>query len=522
MSLNTASFPGRRPRFRLPFGNYSHASQPLGVGIVAILIISAAILFLGDTQVERSVLRTAGAEHESDLLRFSETLHYSGLSLNGPQAGQDLPELAQTAIFDTRVKRALFGLNAERMEIYALDGVPVYSTEGIENAPALSGGALEAFENASRSQFTSFFRSRASSLADFRSDAELIQSFMLMRDVPPGSVDSGRSLMVAAITSDVSPELDAAYATMWLVVGVFFFGSLVILAVVHWVSVRSSSRLKAANDALAMQNLAVRESRERMIAAADATKRAIAEELHGSVQTRLFSIWMRLSNLKKRMDGAAGTDVDSGAGPGSERAIRSELARIIDELDDVRENDIRGLSHRLHPSIVRVGAAPALKSLCDRLSGDVKVVLHADRAVRELEPPGASPIPEPVRLAVFRIAELAIGNTIKHAAATRCDVRWSYSESRQALVLSVEDDGVGFEQGTMSSSGLGMVNIQDYTDAIDGKAELRSEPDWGTTLTVTIPFVPVQAAEFHSLAGARLRLPDNVTPFEQGDQQAAA
>lgn len=309
---------------------------------------------------------------------------------------------------------------------------------------------------------------------------------------------------------------------MWLVVGVFFFGSLVILAVVHWVSVRSSSRLKAANDALAMQNLAVRESRERMIAAADATKRAIAEELHGSVQTRLFSIWMRLSNLKKRMDGAAGTDVDSGAGPGSERAIRSELARIIDELDDVRENDIRGLSHRLHPSIVRVGAAPALKSLCDRLSGDVKVVLHADRAVRELEPPGASPIPEPVRLAVFRIAELAIGNTIKHAAATRCDVRWSYSESRQALVLSVEDDGVGFEQGTMSSSGLGMVNIQDYTDAIDGKAELRSEPDWGTTLTVTIPFVPVQAAEFHSLAGARLRLPDNVTPFEQGDQQAAA
>lgn len=514
MSLNLFSLSGLPARLKYPFGSYSHASQPLGVGLVAILIITAAILFLGDAQVERSVLRTAGARHENDLLRFNQALHYSGLSLNGPQAAEQLPEIARTATFDSRIKRAMYGLNAERMEIYSLDGQPIYSTEGITNAPVLTGGAVEAFQNASSGQFTSFFRSRASSFTDFGNSSELLQSFSLVRDVPPDSVDSGRTLMVVAITSDVSGDLDVAYATMWLVVGVFFFGSLLILVVVHWVSVRSRSRLQRANDALALQNAAVRESRERMIAAADTTKRAIAEELHGSVQTRLFSLWMRLSQVKSRLD--------SEITPDNEKSNRVELAAIIDELDDVRENDIRGLSHRLHPSIVRVGAIPALSSLCNKFSGDVKVEFHVDRATQAMEPIGASPVPEPMRLAVFRIAELAISNTLKHAKATRCDVRWAYSSTSQTLTLSVEDDGVGFDAGAMTSSGaggLGIVNIQDYTDAINGITTLRSEPGVGTVLTVTIPFVLSESSEAGDEQFVKPQHRDNITPFNQ--QKAA-
>jgi hypothetical protein len=226
MSLNPASLPSR---LKLLFGEYAHASQPLGVGLFAIMVISASIFFLGDAQAERSVSRSAGIEHESDLLRFSETLHYSGLSLNGPRAIEGLPELAGTSTFDTGVKRALFGLNAERLDIYTLEGVPIYSTQGIENAPELSGGALEAFSNARNGQFTSLFRSEGASQTASSSDGELIQSFSLIRDVPPDSADSGRSLMVAAITSDVSAEMDSAIAlkppTMLLRCKTRLFGS---------------------------------------------------------------------------------------------------------------------------------------------------------------------------------------------------------------------------------------------------------------------------------------------------------
>ncbi|MDA0676713.1 MAG: ATP-binding protein [Chloroflexi bacterium] len=484
-------------------------SAPLAYGIAAIMLVALAILFIGETQINGAVLQKAGDEHADDLLRFSQSIHYySGLSLGGPEARENLTAVVRTSAFDAEVKRALFGIRARRMDIYSLNGDPLYSTEGLFAAPALSGGALTAFENARRGISTSYFREGTEVLDGEGTGGQFVQSFALVLGVPPDSTAIGRSLMVVAITSNVSAEITAAHSTVWLVVGIFALGSMLILSVVHWVSVRSRSRLQVANDALAEQYIAVRESRERMIAASDTTKRAIAEELHGSVQTRLFSLWMQLSQLKNQAEKHDGT-VDT-----------AELGRITDEIDDVRENDIRGLSHRLHPSIVRVGALPALTSLCDRMSGDMKIVLHADDRTTSFEPAGASTIPENIRLAVFRIAELAIGNAVKHASAKQCDVHWSYSDTEQALLLRISDDGIGFNPETMKTSGLGMVNIQDYTDALGGTAELHSEPGRGTMLIVTIPFTAPAAS-------SRLRQPrpvrnttSNITPFDQ--QQKAA
>ncbi len=510
MSLNTPTSPHS---FTSYLGKYSQSLQPLGIGLVTIFVIAAAILIIGDTQVEKGVVRDSGAEHERDLLRFSETLHHSGLSLSGPEVTENLPVLTRTSVFDTSVQRALFGLRAERLDIYALDGTPLYSTVGQNGMAPLNGSAHDAFLAARDGQFISFFRGDSNSQQDLGIEGELLQSFALIRDVPPNAVETGGALMVAAITTDVSGKLDAAYSTMWLVVGVFFLGSLVILLVVHWASIRSKSRLQEANDELAQQYVALKESRERMISAADSTKRAIAEELHGSVQTRIFSLWTRLSQLVMN--------------PGDESLDRAELGLVADELDDIRENDIRGLSHRLHPSIVRIGAIPALNSLCNRMASDLQIEFHVDDAATELEPPGASPIPEPVRLAVFRIAELAIGNTIKHASATRCEVFWKYSVSERALRLIVEDNGIGFDTETViksASGGLGIVNIQDYSDSINGTTIVKSEPGWGTTLTVTIPFLPEPVSDARQKPEAMKQspireLPANVTPF---DQQKAA
>ena len=501
-STTNTSIPGSWDfsRFRI--------SAPLAYGIAAIMLVALAILFIGETQINGAVLQKAGDEHADDLLRFSQSIHYSGLSLGGPEARENITAVVKTSAFDSEVKRALFGIRARRMDIYSLNGEPLYSTEGLYDAPVLEGGALTAFENARRGISTSYFRESADAPGIGETTGEYVQSIALVRDVPPDSSAVGRSLMVVAITSNVSAEIASAHSTVWFVVGVFALGSMLILSVVHWVSVRSRSRLQAANDALAEQYVAVRESRERMIAASDTTKRAIAEELHGSVQTRLFSLWMQLSQLKNQAEKHGGT-IDT-----------AELGRITDEIDDVRENDIRGLSHRLHPSIVRVGALPALTSLCERMSGDMKVLLHADERTTSFEPVGASTIPENIRLAVFRIAELAIGNAIKHASAKQCDVNWSYSDTEQALLLRIADDGVGFDTQTMTTSGLGMVNIQDYTDALGGTAELHSERGRGTMLIVTIPFTaPVTASRLRQPRPAR-NVPGNITQFDQQQKVA--
>jgi signal transduction histidine kinase len=458
----------------------SSVNHPIGAGTVIVLLIAAAIFLVGDSQVERSVVRAARSEQESDLARFSESLHYSGLALSGPEARVSLPEVTATVAFDTSVKRALYGLRAARLDIYSLEGEPLYSTATGRQPPALSGGASDAFESARRGSFSSLFRPPSSALSDLGSDAEVLQSFVLVRDAPPDSPEAGRPLMVAALSTDVSEQINEAYNTVWLVAGVFTIGSLVILAAVHWVSVRSRSRLQAANDALTAQYAAVRESRERMISAADDTKRAIAEELHGSVQTKLFALWVRLSQAQADIEAGSGADVN-------------EIRRITEELDRVREEDIRGLSHRLHPSIVRIGAAAALRSLCSGVSGALKVDLEVDEEAAALEPSGTSAIPENIRLGVYRIAELAIGNTVKHASASICRVSWSHNPALKQLKLVVEDDGVGFEPSVKRSAGLGTVNIQDYTDAMNGEMRLESWPGHGTRLTVTVPFSAEQA-----------------------------
>jgi signal transduction histidine kinase len=213
-----------------------------------------------------------------------------------------------------------------------------------------------------------------------------------------------------------------------------------------------------------------------MVQAADSTKRAIAEELHGTVQSKLFAVWMQLTQFRETNLDTIPDQIE-------------ELDKITAELDSVREDDIRGISHRLHPSIVRVGAGVGLRSLRNFYTSMIPVELEINEAVQQLEPAGTSVIPDNVRLGIYRIAELAMGNVAKHAEATFCKVGWSYDEIDQELIVSVSDDGKGFDPAELRQTGLGMVNIGDYADAMNALLEIDSQPGNGTRLTLRIPFV---------------------------------
>ena len=110
------------------------------------------------------------------------------------------------------------------------------------------------------------------------------------------------------------------------------------------------------------------------------------------------------------------------------------------------------------------------------------------QAAARLEPAGASVIPDSMRLGVYRIAELAMGNVAKHAEATVCTVGWSYEVTEQQLVMTIIDDGVGFDPAQVRQTGLGMVNIGDYADAMNATLEIDSKPGRGTRLKLVIPF----------------------------------
>ena len=311
------------------------------------------------------------------------------------------------------MKRGLFGANAQRLDLYSINGEPLYATSG--RVPVLQGSMLTAFGDATNSRPSSVHMEPDAALVRLGIENTMLQTYKLIWDQPPGNGQSARPLMVAALTTNVGRDLGVAHKSVWLIAGVFNAGMILVLLVLHWASARAQGWLERANQALAVQNLAVRESRKRMVQAADSTKRAIAEELHGTVQSKLIAVWMRLIQFR-----------ESNTGASSEQ--NEELELITADIDNIREEDIRGISYRLRPSIVRVGAAVGRRSLRNFYESMIPVKLDIDGATAALEPAGTSVIPDNVRLGVYRIAELAMGNVAKHAHATTCTVGWSCEE----------------------------------------------------------------------------------------------
>jgi signal transduction histidine kinase len=457
-----------------PVPSRSVFQSPLIIGLVAITVMTGAIISFGSRILPQNTLNGISQGQVEDLDRFATTIHYGDAGITGSGAQERLSVIAGTTSFDSLMKRGLFGANAQRLDLYSLTGEPIYATSG--DVPVLEGSMLTAFDDAVHNKVASIHMEPDAASERVGIDANLLQTYKLIWSQPPGNGRHARTLMMAVITTDVGRDLAVAHKSVWIIAGVFNAGMVFVLLVLHWASGRAQRRLERANKALAVQNIAVRESRERMVQAADSTKRAIAEELHGTVQSKLFAVWMQLSQFREANLESVPDHID-------------ELDKIILDLDNIREDDIRGISHRLHPSIIRVGSGVGLRSLRNFYESMISVELNINEGAAQLEPAGSSVIPENIRLGVYRIAELAMGNVAKHAEATVCQVEWAYDEIDQQLIMSVTDDGKGFEPDQIRQTGLGMVNIGDYADAMNAVLDIKSQPGAGTHLKLTIPFV---------------------------------
>ena len=88
-------------------------------------------------------------------------------------------------------------------------------------------------------------------------------------------------------------------------------------------------------------------------------------------------------------------------------------------------------------------------------------------------------------MAGYRVAEEALANAVKHAEASRVEIRIERSEDG-ALTLQIVDDGKGFDASSVST-GLGTATIYDQIGAVGGEVSIRSVPGEGTTVMATLP-----------------------------------
>lgn len=218
------------------------------------------------------------------------------------------------------------------------------------------------------------------------------------------------------------------------------------------------------------------EARRRVILTEEAQRKSVAEWLHGRVQTRLLVLEHTLSSMLES----------------APESLRERLVWVKEELAKVREHEVRGASHRLHPAAVRLGLLAAVRSLAASVPETLMVDVHADEAVQQLDRELPEGLPEHLKLTVYRLIEEALSNVVHHAKA-RC-VTIELALSREEIALLVRDNGCGFDPQT-TARGLGLHQIADRVADAGGRWQLKSTPGKGTSVYVALPWkVPAEFA----------------------------
>lgn len=216
----------------------------------------------------------------------------------------------------------------------------------------------------------------------------------------------------------------------------------------------------------------LRRSRDLATAAEERLRRELAEVLHSRVQGRLLAAWHRLV-VSERLWGTDPTE-----------ALHL-VAEARDEIDAIREQEVRQVSYLLHPAFIREGLVPAVRTLVDRFGDQWQISLSVDAELQVWDTPLRNRLPEPLRLAAYRVVEEALNNALRHAHASAIHVALGVNGAA-GLCVSVSDDGVGFDPSDQRP-GLGLAGIEARTDQAGGVWHLRSAPGHGTTVTARFP-----------------------------------
>jgi signal transduction histidine kinase len=224
----------------------------------------------------------------------------------------------------------------------------------------------------------------------------------------------------------------------------------------------AEARLRGSEEALRVSYDRIRALSLRLLQAQDSERSHIARELHDDIsqQLALLSIDLELLN---------------GAVPPDSRSLAGEA---LHRAHDVASS-IHDLSHRLHPAKLRlIGLVAALDALQREVSrSDLSVTFAHDNVPASL--------PHDLTLSVYRIVQEALHNALKYSKAQSVTVRLNGEPDR--LVLTVSDDGVGFDVEAAWGKGLGLVSIGERIEAVGGTLDIHSTPGAGTFLAMSIP-----------------------------------
>jgi signal transduction histidine kinase len=198
-------------------------------------------------------------------------------------------------------------------------------------------------------------------------------------------------------------------------------------------------------------------------------RKSISRELHDEIGQMVTGLRLELRNLE---------ELRTASGP----AFQEHLAEAK-QLAEKTLRAVRNLAMGLRPSMLDdLGLAPALQWQVREFSR-----LNGIPATAEVDG-DLDGLPEEVSTCVYRVVQESLTNCARHAQAK--NVRVTLHGSRRRIIMTVQDDGIGFDSSSSLSRGLGLIGMEERVRELKGKMAIRSQPKQGTILEVSIPMLP--------------------------------
>jgi signal transduction histidine kinase len=201
---------------------------------------------------------------------------------------------------------------------------------------------------------------------------------------------------------------------------------------------------------------------QQLISMQENTFRSIARELHDDFGQILTAIGVMLQRTGRR-------DPD---------------LREVQEIVQSTLEKVRSLSHALHPAALEeLGFESALAQYLPDFERQTGIAIQYEKVGDSRE------VDRGVAIQLYRVMQEALNNAARHSKSTRASVRLRFLPD--AVVLEVEDEGVGF--GRRESAGMGLVSMRERAEIVNGRVEFLDRDGGGALVRLTVPAAPEEA-----------------------------
>jgi signal transduction histidine kinase len=217
-----------------------------------------------------------------------------------------------------------------------------------------------------------------------------------------------------------------------------------------------------ASAAVELSERVQRDFLRRVVEAQELERQRLARELHDETGQALTSILLGLKGLEE-----ANTEEQRESAAGDLREL------VVSTLQDVRR-----LAVELRPKALDdFGLVPALERLAQTFTEQVGIETDLEASL------GETRLPREVETALYRLVQEALTNVVKHSRARHVSISLVRRPSSVSAVI--EDDGIGFDEP--AGDGLGLVGMRERVGLLDGRLEVESRSDHGTTIVAEVP-----------------------------------